>query len=415
MDEQINNFLTLLSGIVNNISESGTKEKVLENLINPVEWKDVFELAKSQNVYALIYEMATYVPDFVDSSYYQEGMIYSMKQIGKQIQRTDAFLKVYKCFRSEGVYPLVLKGIVCRELYGELSDHRPSGDEDIWVKKEDFFIIARILNANGFICENMDVSIEQLDELQEITFFNEESGLVVEVHINLMGMSDELRRKMNQCFEHAYDNSVEIVIDDVPIRTMKYTDHYLFLILHTLKHFTCGGIGIRQVLDFLLFGKKYYDQIDWRYIKRKLEKFDALTFTSDLVHIGNKYLGFDFETTQSAFCIEELLEDILGNGIFGNTTQSMRNAMQVTVAAVAGRGKSNGRIMTLIRIIFPGKERMIESNPVLNSKPWMLPFCWVKRWGRAAKKILKPRDFQMEETMKISYRRLRLLKKYKIM
>ena len=54
-----------------------------------------------------------------------------MSMIAGQVNRTSAFLNLYQELIEGDCKPLVRKGIVCRQLYGEYADHRPSGDEDI--------------------------------------------------------------------------------------------------------------------------------------------------------------------------------------------------------------------------------------------------------------------------------------------
>ena len=71
---------------------------------------------------------------------------YTMRDVMMQMQRTDGFLRIYQKICETGVRPLVVKGIICRNLY-EKSDYRVSSDEDILVRKEDFAVCDAILVA----------------------------------------------------------------------------------------------------------------------------------------------------------------------------------------------------------------------------------------------------------------------------
>ena len=84
-------------------------------------------------------------------------------------------------------------------------------------------------------------------------------------------------------------------IDNTEIWTMHPTDHLLFLILHAFKHLMTGGIGIRQALDIYLFLEQYRTAIDWDYLCEALRETKAEKFFLDLLTIGNRFLGFEFE------------------------------------------------------------------------------------------------------------------------
>ena len=38
----------------------------------------------------------------------------------------------------------MMKGLICRQLYGEYCDHRPSGDEDILIRKAEYKQVQQI-------------------------------------------------------------------------------------------------------------------------------------------------------------------------------------------------------------------------------------------------------------------------------
>lgn len=176
-----------------------------------------------------------------------------------QARRTEAFLALYKELLKAGNHPIVMEGLICRQLYGEYCDHCPSGDEDILIRKSEYEQVQQILQENGYRPEYQDVTDAQLDDLQEVTFFNGQTGLSIEVHVNPIGHEDGWRRQLNNCFKDVFQNCREEVIDGIPIMTMEHTDHMLFLILHAFRHLTVGGFGIRQILDILLYPEKYRD------------------------------------------------------------------------------------------------------------------------------------------------------------
>jgi hypothetical protein len=145
-----------------------------------------------------------------------------------------------------------------------------------------------------------------------------------------------------------------------------------------------------------------------------LHDFKTDSFWVDIVHIGNLYLGFALPVLHEATCPGELLEDIILCGAFGNKTQAEETAAKATKLAT-GNYLKNKRSNTLLMIwnsIFPSRAYMVYQSPHLEEKPWLLPIEWMKRWKRFLKKNCNNDGNLAVESMKISQRRMKVLKKY---
>ena len=195
---------------------------------------------------------------------------------------------------------------------------------------------------------------------------------------------------------------------------MGHTDHFLFLVLHAFKHLLSGGIGIRQTLDILMYDMTYGREIDQDYIVRCLRESDAELFYNDILEIGKRYLGFTPEKTSVPNCPEELLDDMLSNGVFGNSTQALRTANSMTFAATQNR-ENYHLFGAIFHAIFPRREFMIASQPELVEKPWLLPVYWIKRFGRFLRHNKDNGGGLASESVKISRERIALLKKYGVL
>lgn len=55
---------------------------------------------------------------------------------------------------------------------------------------------------------------------------------------------------------------------------------------------------------------------------------------------------------------------------------------------------------------------MINQNPEIIEKPWLLPVCWIRRWGRFLLHNKENGGGLAGESIRISQRRIDLLKKY---
>ncbi len=409
LDKAESGFLHILSSCINNTA-------VPQMNLCQQEWEEVVRIARAHNVFPLIFEKASENESFVSLPEYQQYAFEVMSIVAGQARRTEAFLSLYKEFVKADIHPIVMKGLICRQLYEEYCDHRPSGDEDILIQKSEFELVQQILVKNGYYPDHENIKVEQLEDLQEVTFFNTVIGLSIEVHVNPIGHEDNWRRQLNDCFKNVFQNRIDEVVDDVAITTMGYTDHMLFLILHAFKHLTAGGFGIRQVLDILIYAEKYESVCNWEHLCEVLTGLKAELFLQDLFYIGEKYLGFHMEGASESNCPDDLLAEILSCGVFGNATQAQRTATQMTSSAMQSKRKDNfSNLSTWFYTVFPAKSQMLSFHPELQEKPWLLPVCWVKRWGRFLAHNKANGGNLAAESMKISKRRIELLKKYDIL
>ncbi len=406
MHNQTHNFLTLLGSV--------TTPEFMPDLIQPVSWSGILNLARAHNVYALIFDRASQIPEFRANPDYRSHMTGAMAQVADQTRRTAAFLDLYRAFAENGLYPIVMKGIICRQLYGEYCDHRPSGDEDILIQKEDYRLAERILKGRGYIPQHGQITMSELDDLQEVSFFKADVQLHVELHVNPIGHENRLRIQMNALFEDVFARYREAEINGVILHTMNHTDHFLFLVLHAFKHLMTSGFGIRPVLDILLYEQEYDAEINWKIVCNALGEIGALEFANDLTHIGNQYLGFSLPVRGRTNCPEDLLEDIMSSGAFGTATQAQRTAVHMTNAAIMAP-KNGNKAAVLLAAVFPGRAQLLNHYPELQEKKWLLPVRWVQRWGRFLRHNRNNGGNLAKESMEISQRRIELLKKYKIL
>lgn len=404
-------FLKILRAVVKDIPLLDDNSPSLETTAE--QWKEVFKMAREHNLLPLILEKATEDPIVTQLPEFNEYLRQTVISVARQEERTKAFLKLYQAFIQEGVQPIVVKGLICRQIYGSLQYHRVSSDEDILVRKEDYRQMATILRQQGFMTKDEEPTEEQLEKLKEISFYDTASGLSVDVHINPFGYTREWKRRSNACFSHVFEQYREVEIDGVTVRTMSHTDHLLFLILHALKHLWNSGVGIRQVMDILLYMREYGGECDWKYLHKILEEQKAKGFLSDCIYIGNRYLGFEINAFYEATCPEELLEDILQCGAFGNSAPVQQMAGEVAnIAIVQGKGREKSWLWMFLIFAFPDKRCMADRFPKIVENQWLLPVYWAMRWWTFLKQWKKGGVKFPVEGMKRGRRRVEFLKKY---
>jgi len=378
------------------------------------DWESVLNVAKKQNLFPFVYDTVTGYPAFSDfDAANPDNFMFTTLDVSAQMQRTEAFLHLYQAFLSHNLMPIVMKGIICRSLYGEKADFRPSGDEDILIEKRDYVKAVEILEACGYQKEADPDA--KMTIIQEVTFHSE--NLTVELHLNPFGLQSAMREKMNDWFRNVFRSEETVEIKGVQIRTMTPTDHFLFLVFHAFKHFIGGGFGVRMMLDILLFVEKYEKRIDWAYVSRGMNDIGATGFYADLVELGNRYLAFSLSQKYIPVCPAELLDDMFQMGIFGNSTGTDRTAGRMVADTVQkGRKHYNNKIMTYIRLLFPSRKTWYSWQPYLKDKPWMILPEWFRRIGRFMRGESSTRDMSgLDKSYHIAEKRIDLLKKYGVL
>lgn len=398
MDIQIGNFLKILRMFFDDDKEI--------SLVEPVDWNLLSDIARKQNILPLFFEVANSVEGYVSASVYERDRLDTLVMVATQIQRSSVFSDIYEKIAQKGIYPIVVKGIICRQLYGELGEHRPSSDEDILVEIKDFYQVKMVLEQEGYVCDIPNVTEKELNQIQEVSFYNPEENLMLEVHTNIIGIENDEIAQMNDFFKNVHEHGQMIRIYGTEYKILEPTEALLFLILHAYKHFKNRGVGIRQTMDILLYYKEYKEKISMEQLLRALKICKAEMFWKDIIHIGNQYFGVCEEYPEFICCPEELLKDMIYAGIFG------KNGKTDYVAARVNLGAQDGSNI-MMKALFPSKQILVVGRPYLTEKPWLLPAVWVERWIKFLRYAGKDVWKISHEIMEKSSVRMEIIKKYK--
>lgn len=418
MDQMSRQLLYLLS-----VSMGTDRDVVIDNA--ETDWDKLFFLSGIHNIIPMIYHSINKKQLLAMMNQELAGA-WKKLAIGftvNQIIRTEEFLTIYGRLKEAGVKALVVKGIVLRMLYPN-NHERCSGDEDIYIRKEDFSIVDSVLTSSGFMLSEKNKN--RREPQQETAYISAKTGLIIEVHIDLFDPAIGLYKAMNDRFESVFENSIEIHICGTSIHTLSYSDHLLFLILHCAKHFVCMGFGIRQVCDLVLLCNTYGKEIDYPRVWQQVTQLGYQTFLLNLLAIGREYMGLSdqmvwYPPTAEMTDIhsDALLEDIMKAGIFGQSNEDRIKTCSLTLQAVIAdrgyRGKNKDR-NSLLRIIFPNRDFMKSKYLYCSNKPYLLPLAWLHRM--AFNMLLVKNPVQMiqktSRSIAIGRKRIELLKEYKI-
>ena len=377
--------------------------------MTPEQWNEIFLMADAHKVLPLVYQAAYTLMDPDDAARIRSRV---RKTVMLQTLKTHEFLLLNENLREAGCEPIVVKGLVCRNLYPQ-PDLRPSSDEDILIPEAQFADCCRVLREFGM---DTDVPEEKWPETFEVPFRKKDSPLFLEVHKSLFAPNSEAYGHWNRFFDGARERAIR----DGDVLTLSETDHLFYLLCHAFKHFIHSGFGIRQVCDIVLYANKKGQAVDWKQVYDNCCKIRAEYFAAALFRIGESYLGFDpVKAGYPAFWQElsaeetDMLMDLLSAGVYGSATRSRVHSSNLTLDAVSADRKGKQRVI-LKNSLFPSAKSLTGRYPYLEKRPWLLPVAWTGRILSYLKETGNTRDNSAAQSLQIGKERIELLRKYRV-
>lgn len=365
-----------------------------------LDYQKLFDLANQHQISALIYNQIYNFDDFpVELKEIWKSQTFKINVI--QTRKTMKMLQVYEQFLNQNLKVLIVKGLICRSLYPQ-PDNRQSNDEDLYVQKEEFEKTKDILLKNNFavVLESNDVT----------TFIDPVSGLSIELHTALFSLESKAYGNYQKYFDHAFDECIVHQIDGVNVYSLEYSQHLLFLILHFVKHFFHGGVGIRQVADIVMYSEAYGNRIDWDRLYAVLKDLNIYILIISLFALAHDHLEFDYTKIKVPDDIDnndyqDLFDDIMDAGIFGQSSSERIHSATITLNTI-GNGKTS-----VIKSIFPSLKEMQSKYKYLNKYPILLPAAYLSRILNYKKNNSSKNS---QKTIEVGRQRVELLRKYKV-
>ena len=308
-----------------------------------------------------------------------------------QAQRTADLELLLDHLKKAGLRPVIMKGIVCRDLY-PVPSQRPSVDEDFLIRPQEADAYRSEMTAYGFVPENDKGCAGEQDET---TYVSRACRMTVEVHTYPFPRDQKAYAHLNRWLEGAVDRAVEQRCGRIDLLTLCPTDHLIYMLFHVYKHFLHGGFGIRQVCDIGLFSEKNIDKIDWDRVRTAcreagIYKFCAAVFAVAARHLlGETPLAAVLDADVLAGIDEmPLLDDIMESGVYGASTMSRMHSSTITLGAAEkalNMTNSGGAKAGLLKTVFPPLDYMRGAYPFVRKSPLLLPAGWAVRIFRYLK------------------------------
>lgn len=387
--------------------------------LEPGQWAALFHMAEEHHILPMIYEAA--VPSEAgkqaDRALLQPVKQGVIRSVTLQALRTQAFFALYDALCAEGLTPLVVKGVVCRELYPK-PDHRMSADEDLLLPPEQLRACHRALTARGFRSEADE---DETARAYETSFFSADGLTHIEVHSSLFPPESEAYGDLAALFQDAFAHAEVRPVAGHPLRTLSHTEHMLFLLCHAFKHFVHSGFGLRQVSDIALYANAHGDAIDWDAVMRTCRSVRAERFAAALFAIAQAHLTLDpvRACLPAAWASPDvdpgpMLQDLLSSGVYGSASMSRRHSSRITLSAVSTSKRGGREHAGVLKALFPSAADLEGRYPYLQKRPWLLPAAWAQRIAAYRRETAHGRSNNAADAVRIGRERTALLRAYDI-
>lgn len=354
-----------------------------------VDISSIYRISTEQGIWQTVYISLS---KCYDLSKYQNHVL---NDVAKNIRRNEFVRNIVDKLEHEGIGCCYLKGITVARFYSE-PDCRISGDTDILIKKDDVGRVRELLNKYGFDIEKNEGNMHHFEARHKI-------GGLLEVHIALyQKYVDDMLFKNLLTFSEEY---IFVDIDGYKIKTLGINDGLNHLTAHYIKHFINKGVGVRQLMDLLLYMKYYQDEINWEEYNKMWKEIGFYNLIEILKGIGVKYWNMNFKSYSTKYT-NDLLTDIENGGLFGFNEVERKEFFNIFLAE---KNRNNigefkkymdkNYSQKFIWRLFPNKEYMVRGGYSHAAKGTIyLFFAYLQRIKVLALKFLK-KEKKFSETV----------------
>lgn len=281
---------------------------------NDADWNKILSAAKTQ---CLVPLLRPYVPE----TYYNEWNKISYQYQAHYMQMIYTQNSLIQLLNQNRVPYVILKG-TSSAIYYPNPLLRAFGDIDIYVSNDYIETILQILKANSY------VYISNNDRHFEF----EKNGIDIEIHSRF---SCEYYKDIDQIVLIGLNNATTYKVNNYSFSGLPTYENGLVLLGHIMQHLKGSGIGLRQIIDWMMFVHNCLDDSAWETFFRQLAIEAGLeNLAITVTFMCRKWLGLPNIITwcdkADEDIADQLLVFILDDGNLGQDRapyESIKNSM----------------------------------------------------------------------------------------
>ena len=370
-----------------------------EKLDNP-NYNEIYKLAKFHSIQNMLYyAIMAYIDKFSLTSQVEPELLKKLASDNKNAIAKAAYQEeekevIFKELEANNIKYMPMKGSIIKYLYPSI-DMRSMADLDIYFDDLRSAEVRKILINLGY-----DVTLYKKsnhDTYQKIPFME------VEMHRGLLSESYAISRYYKDFWPRLIKASEESFQYNFNIN-----DYYVFMTAHAARHFSSGGIGIRNVVDEYIYLNKYQDELDFDYINKELSHIGLAKFESNLKKLSKYWFTDVALEPADVSLMEEMADYIIKSGTYGTLEHGTLNKLM-------GEGVSENinasKVKYLWHRLFPSISNMKRRNPILNKVIILLPWFYFTRLLRGIFKKREDTKAEVKATTKVNKKHIEKNKK----
>ena len=319
-----------------------------------VDWEDVYQEAMVQALVALA---APAVPKEVANRWRINSLKVQTDSVRKLYEQSD----LVQLFAAHEIPMVILKGSAA-SIYYPVPFQRATGDIDFLVPLDHFHEARKLMEQNGYCY------LSENDRHAEYR----KNGVLFEMHQRF----SSLGRDIDPILFAGFSRTVVREIDHLSFPTLPADENGLVLLSHIRQHLLDEGLGLRQVIDWMMYVHAELDDTAWAGHFQHLAKktgFETLAIT--LTYLCKKWLGLPDSISWCDRADNELAETILlllfDNGNLGSKNKNEDHPVEEAIHNI----KREGILQYL-------QSAGLSNFPAAQKYVFLRPFAWLYQIGR---------------------------------
>lgn len=366
--------------IVHLLCSSIRGEKVNNNNICNVNWKIIFQMAREQDIYTLLYPV---VKNFRDDMQPENEIMHEWKKRTilaslNQTQNINKMSLVLNTFNKNEIPVIALKGLILREFY-PIKEFRTMSDSDILIHIEDLEKVQKILSNMGYFEDHRD--------LKHAVFLHKQY-LPIEIHWLLVDTN--YFSNASYLEKDIWKNTETIDICGTTVLIPSKENQVLYLCLHMAVHFVYSGFGLRQLSDLVLFVETNRNKMNWSSFYQKIEKCKIQNFVIAIFEVCRRLFGMivPYELYNKELENNEYINMIIYNvfsrgvygGVFGKSNLYLMDENSLTYHKNNDQcNHFTEKLKYILMFFFPKPYRFTERYNYARKYPIFIPIAWIHR------------------------------------
>ena len=353
-----------------------------------IDWKKVIAVAKKQKVDCYVAYALKNNKDLPCPAEIRDPLIKEARSlVFSNALHRSAIIQLLEEMEAVGIHAVLLKGYAICDCYA-LPESRTSSDADIWVDLKDEDCACEFMKSKGFtvkprwknghhaVCHHPTLGCVELhvilyDEIVEDVWFGKMDGS-----------------------EYVREPHMLVESEDGKYYTLAYTDHFIFLALHMIKHFILSGLTLQMMLDVALYFRKHIKQINANRVWETINSLRYGKLFNGVLWGMINYCGFrqsDFPGICAAAPeqVDDILSDLEDGGWMGYADRSAReDGWHEYNRQIILEEKSkiqyllymlHWRVSFYLKAIFPAVDVLARKYPYIRKYPLLIPWAWLHR------------------------------------